>query len=234
MSPRPYRSPRRAVGARQTRARVVAAAAALLGAPKGIAGFSLEAVAKKARVTRLTVYNQFGSRRALLEAVFDERAARGGLHRIAEAMADADPHSALRRIIAIFCDFWSFDTAALSRLHAAGASDPEFATSVRERNERRRRLLSALVARMTAERGAHPKASSDLVDVLFALTSLAFFEQLAAGGRTTAAACQLIEGLARAAVNAPVADDVARHAGRTVLSPSGVAHHRKRRRQSDI
>jgi AcrR family transcriptional regulator len=202
MSPRPYRSPRRAVRAQQTRARIVAAAAALLAAPRGIAGFSLEAVARKARVTRLTVYNQFGSRCALLEAVFDERAERGGLHRIAEAMADADPHRALRRIIAIFCDFWSFDTAALSRLHAAGASDPEFAASVRERNERRRRLLSALVARMTAGRGTHPKASTDLVDVLFALTSLAFFEQLTAGGRTTAAACQLIEAQAAAALSA--------------------------------
>jgi AcrR family transcriptional regulator len=201
MSPRPYRSSRRAAGAQQTRARIVASAAALLAAPKGIAGFSLEAVAKKARVTRLTVYNQFGSRRALLEAVFDERAARGGLHRIAEAMADADPHDGLRRIVAIFCDFWSFDTAGLSRLHAAGASDPEFATSVRERNERRRRVLSVLVARMAAGRRAGAKASVDLIDVLFALTSLAFFEQLTEDGRTTAAACRLIQALAAAAVN---------------------------------
>jgi AcrR family transcriptional regulator len=162
----------------------------------------LEAVAKKARVTRLTVYNQFGSRRALLEAVFDERAARGGLHRIAAAMADADPHSGLRRIIAIFCDFWSFDTAGLSRLHAAGASDPQFATSLRERNERRRRVLKVLVGRMAAQRGTHGKTSADLVDVLFALTSLAFFEQLTAAGRTTAAACRLIEALAAAAVTA--------------------------------
>src|SRR5262249_20065394 len=185
MSPRPYRSPRRATGAQQTRARVVAAAARLLAAPKGIAGFSLEAVAKKAGVTRLTVYNQFGSRRALLEAVFDERAERGGLHRIAEAMADANPHSGLRRIIAIFCDFWTFDTAGLSRLHAAGASDPEFATSVRERNERRRRILSTLVARMAAGRRARAKESAELVDVLFALTSLAFFEQITAGRPTT-------------------------------------------------
>jgi len=201
MSPRPYRSPRRAAAAQRTRARVVAAAAALLAAPSGIAGFSLEAVAKKARVTRLTVYNQFGSRRALLEAVFDERAARGGLQRIAEAMADADPHGGLRRIIAIFCDFWSFDTAALSRLHAAGATDAEFATSVRERNERRRHVLSVLVTRMAAERGTDAKTSADLIDVLFALTSLAFFEQLTRDGRATEAACRLVQALAAAAVD---------------------------------
>src|SRR5258705_9349679 len=140
MSPRPYRSPGREAAAGKTRARIVAAASTLLGAPKGITGFSLEAVAQKARVTRLTVYKQFGSRRALLEEVFDDVAARGGLHRIAEAMTDPDPHLALQRIVAIFCDFWSFDTVALSRLHAAGTSDPEFEESVRERNERRRPL----------------------------------------------------------------------------------------------
>jgi len=38
-------------------------------------------------VTRLTVYNQFGSRRGLLEAVFDNIARQGGLHEIADAMA---------------------------------------------------------------------------------------------------------------------------------------------------
>src|ERR1700726_2527771 len=119
MSPRPYRSPRRAKTAAQTRARIVTAAAAMLGAPEGIGGFSLDAVAKQAGGTRLTVYNQFRSRRPLPEAVLDETAARGGLHRIAEAMTDPDPHAGLRQIVAIFCDFWSYDPGALWRLHAA-------------------------------------------------------------------------------------------------------------------
>lgn len=200
MSPRSYRSPRRAAAATRTRARIIVAAAALLGSRKGIGGFSLEAVARKAKVTRLTVYNQFGSRRALLEAVFDERAVRGGLHRIAEAMAASDPHAGLLQVIAIFCDFWSFDPGALVRLHAAGASDPEFDASVRERNERRRRLLSVLVGRMTEGAHLRPKARGDLVDVLFALTSFPFFSQLTAGGRTAPAACGLIQGLAADAV----------------------------------
>ena len=200
MNPRPYRSPRRDAAATRTRARIVAAAAAVLGAPEGIGGFSLEAVARKAGVTRLTVYNQFGSRRALLEAVFDERAARGGLHRIAEAMAASDPHAGLLQVIVIFCDFWSYDPRALGRLHAAGASDPEFDASVRERNERRRRLLSVLVGRMAEGTHPRPKALGNLVDVLFALTSFPFFSQLTAGARTANAACGLIQGLATDAV----------------------------------
>ena len=200
MSPRAYNSPRRTIAATKTRARIVAAAAAILGTAEGIRGFSLQAVADKARVTRLTVYNQFGSRRALLEAVFDEMAARGGLHRIPAVMASSDPQAALLRVIAIFCDFWRFGCDALGSLHAAGASDPEFDASVRERNERRRRLLSVLVRRMADDRKLRPKALGDLTDVLFALTSFPFFSQLSAGGRTAEASCSLIQALATDAV----------------------------------
>src|SRR5262249_28194597 len=99
MSPRAYKSPRRDAAASATRERIVAAAAAILGAADGIRKFSLDAVAKKAGVTRLTIYNQFGSRRALMEAVFDERAERGGLFRIVEAMLDPDPQAAFRALL---------------------------------------------------------------------------------------------------------------------------------------
>lgn len=200
MSPRAYKSPRRDAAASATRERIVAAAAAILGAADGIRKFSLDAVAKKAGVTRLTVYNQFGSRRALMEAVFDERAERGGLFRIVEAMQDPDPQAALLRIIGIFCDFWSSDPGTMRLLHAAGASDAEFAESVHERNERRRSVLSAIVRRLAAGRAPPPKALGNLVDVLFALTSFAFFGQLTAGKRSAEAARRMIEEMAMDAV----------------------------------
>jgi len=200
MSPRAYNSPDRTRAAMQTRARIVAAAAASLGTAEGIGAFSLQVVAQKAAVTRLTVYNQFGSRHALLEAVFDDMAARGGLHRIPAAMAGGDPEAGLLKIISIFCDFWSFGRDALGPLHAAGAGDPELGASLRERNERRRRLLSVLVRRIAKDGKLRPKALGDLIDVLFALTSLPFFSQLTMGGRTAAATCGLIQGLATDAV----------------------------------
>jgi AcrR family transcriptional regulator len=201
MSPRAYKSPRRDAAASATRERIVAAAAAILGAADGIRKFSLDAVAKKAGVTRLTVYNQFGSRRALMEAVFDERAERFGLFRIVEAMQNPDPQAALRRIIGIFCDFWSSDPGTMRLLHAAGASDAEFAESVHERNERRRSVLSAIVRRLAAGRAPPPKALGNVVDVLFALTSFAFFWQLTERKRTAEAARRIIEEMAMDAVN---------------------------------
>jgi AcrR family transcriptional regulator len=192
MNTRIYVSPRRAEDAARTRARIVKAAATTLAAGRTM---SLDAVAKKARVTRLTVYNQFGSRRALLEAVFDDLAARGGLHRIHGVMASADAYAALRQIVAIFCDFWSGTPGALVRLQGAATADAEFAASLRARNERRRQLLTVLVERMGEGRPRRPGAVAEVVDTLFALTSFAFFSELTSNGRSASAACRLIQRL---------------------------------------
>jgi AcrR family transcriptional regulator len=212
VSPRSYNSPGRDAAASQTKERIVAAAAVLLGSASGVEEFSLEAVAKAAGVTRLTVYNQFGSRRAVLEAVFDAIAVRGGLHRLAEAMTAPDPYAALARIITIFCEFWSFDPGALGLLHAVGSSNPEFAESVNARNERRRKLLTGVIRRIAEDTSRRhsplrKKAQQDLVDVLFALTSFAFFAQLTAGGRSAVAACRMVQDLAQDAVRRAMAEN---------------------------
>jgi len=215
MSSRPYRSALRAENAQRTRARIIKAAAGMLAAGKP---FSLDGAAKKAGVTRLTVYHQFGSRRALLEAVFDDMAARGGLHRIREAMANPDPHIALQQIVVIFCDFWSRAPATLWRLHAASASDPELAESLCVRNERRRRLLSVLVDRMSGDERKSHETPKELVDVLFALTSISFFSELAAGVRKSDAVCWIIRGLAADAVRRALS-------GGTSVNDKGLAAH---------
>jgi AcrR family transcriptional regulator len=203
MSPRPYRSSRRRLAAERTRMRLLEAAGATLAAGEV---FSLDAVAKRAGVTRVTVYNQFGSRRALLEAVFDNMAERGGLHRIGEAVTNADPQAALQQIVAIFCDFWSVYHRAVWRLRAASATDPEFAESLRARDARRRHLLSLLVDHLMEGRRKRPKVVAELVDALFALTSVAFFSELTAGGRGKEAARSLIQALAADAVRRTLAD----------------------------
>ena len=197
MSPRPYRSSRRRQATERTRARLLKAASAMLGMHDGV---SLDGVAKKAGVTRLTVYNQFGSRRALLEAVFDDMAKRGGLHHLSEAMANPDPHAALRQIVSIFCGFWSIHRSALWRLHAATATDTEFEESLHGRNERRRQLLSVIVGRMNHGGIRRTEVVAELIDVLFALTSVSFFWELTASGRNADAACCLIQALAADAV----------------------------------
>src|SRR3981189_3677536 len=140
MPRRLYVSSVRAAAANEKRNRFLRAAADLLRERSSTISFSLDAVAKAAGVTRLTVYNQFGSRRGLLEAGFDERAQQGGLSRIPGARAMADPRAGLDRLVEIFCDFWGGDPT-VGRLHAATALDSEFAAAVAERNERRRKVI---------------------------------------------------------------------------------------------
>src|SRR6266568_3486936 len=169
MTKRNYVSSVRASAAAETHERIIAAGAKLLRKDASIANFSLDVVAKAAGVTRLTVYNQFGSRRGLLEAVFDDIAHEGGLHGIADAMTMADPRKALDRFVEIFCAFWNRDPA-VGRLHDAMATDPEFAQALIGRNERRRKTVNVLIGRI-AGKTALPRARRDAVDLIFALTS---------------------------------------------------------------
>src|ERR687885_370284 len=99
MSPRPYQRTRRAAAAEETRARVLAAARELLGASGGLTGFSLDAVAAAADVARMTVYYQFDSRRGLLEALFDDLAARGLVDRLRGALCRPEPLDALAEFV---------------------------------------------------------------------------------------------------------------------------------------
>jgi hypothetical protein len=64
------------------------------------------------------------------------------------------------------------------------------------RNERRRKVLAVLVGRMQSRQHVRSEAATDLIDVLFVLTSFPVFAELAQRGRDTAAACRLIQNLA--------------------------------------
>lgn len=198
MTKRNYVSPVRASAAAETRERIIAAGARLLRKDASIANFSLDVVAKAAGVTRLTVYNQFGSRRGLLEAVFDDIAREGGLFELTDVMTMADPRAALDRVVAIFCTFWSHDPA-IGGLNQAVATDPDFGDSLVERNERRRELLTALVSRIV-EKPAAKDTVRDAVDMIFVLTSYPTFAALSPQ-RSTEEVCRLLQTACHAAVD---------------------------------
>ncbi|HEY2211771.1 MAG TPA: TetR/AcrR family transcriptional regulator [Bradyrhizobium sp.] len=203
MSTRPYVSSVRTAAAAAKRDRVIEAAARSLREDASIASFSLDAVAKAAGVTRLTVYHQFGSRRGLLEAVFDEIARQGGLTQIADAMAMSNPRAALDRLVEIFCAFWNRDPA-VGRLHEATATDPEFAQALIERNERRRKTVDILVGRI-AEKKVSSRARQDAVDMIFALTSFAMFAILSQH-RSVDEVCVLVKSACRSALDPLIPD----------------------------
>lgn len=170
---RPYRSELRAAAVDETRARIVAASHRLLSGGKDRPAFSIDAVAREAGVTRLTVYNQFASRRGLLEAVFDDMAMQGGLFELHSVMTETDPLRALRRVVAVFSHFWGTHGSAYLTLSALTKLDGEIGAALKQRTERRRRVLTTLVGRLPAV-----KDGDSLVDVLFVLTSFETFDAL--------------------------------------------------------
>ena len=188
---RSYVSSLRAEAASRTRAQLIAAAAQLLREQDEFRAVTLDAVAKAAGVTRLTVYHQFGSRRGLLETVFDDLATRGGLQRIGAVMAMPLASAAIAGLIEVFCDFWAGD-AAVGRLNAAAAADAELADAVAQRNERRREAMGVLVERHAAGRPVTADARAEVVDLLFGLTGYSMFKALSAN-RSPAAVCQLLQ-----------------------------------------
>lgn len=158
----------------ERRARIIAAAREeLVTAPR----FTLEAVAERSGVSRVTVYAQFGDRDTLLEIVYDDLAASGGLDRIPEAFAASGQAAALDIVVDVFCHFYTVHRDVIRRLHALRAVGAGAISGQSDRNERRRQLLSALLSRSGVD-------DPQLVNTLQALTSFAFVNELAGDERT--------------------------------------------------
>lgn len=202
MTPRPYRLGRRQAAVDRTRARILNAARAVLVA-RNATDFSIEGVARRARVTRATVYQRFGSRPKLLEAVFDDLARKGGMRHLADAFRQPDPEAALEGFIATFGRFWTAHRPIHRRLLALAALDAGLARTLRARQEWRRPGLRTLVARF-GERDGKPTADAreETVDLLFTLTSFETFDMLAGPKRTPADVAPLVLRAARAVVSA--------------------------------
>jgi AcrR family transcriptional regulator len=192
MCPRPYRLGQRGTAAARTRARILAAARELLAAG---GPFAVDGVARQAGVARMTVYHQFGSRVGLLEALFDDLAARGGMAALPEAFRRSDPLDALAAFVATFTGFWASDQPTIRRLQALARIDAELGEAMRARNERRRTGLRVILGRL----GAEPL--DEAVDVLHMLTSFDTFDGLAGDARQPADAARLVGKLAHAALD---------------------------------
>jgi len=205
MSPRPYRLGQRQAATEQTRARILAAAHQLLASAGGIAGFTVEAVARHADVARMTVYYQFGSKAGLLEALFDQLATTGGLQQGAvAALQQPDPLDALAGYVAAFGRFWAAERLVLRRLRSLAALDPELEQGVRARDARRRAGLELLAGRLADRYGQPPPDTlQEAVVVLHMLTSFETFDALAGPDRSPQDVAPQVHRLAIATLGLP-------------------------------
>jgi AcrR family transcriptional regulator len=173
--PRPYSLARRQQQSDRKRAKILAKARVQLES-RGFVDFSLESIARHSGVTRQTIYNLFGSRSGLLEAVFDQLAISGGMTRMRSVMQQSDPHSALASFVDVFCDFWSKDRLLLRRIHGIAAIDPEFGAAVDARNRRRQAAAARIVSMFDRANATRDQLRRAIT--LWALTSFEFFDAL--------------------------------------------------------
>lgn len=173
MSPRLYRAGKRRLAATAaTKKKIVDAARALLSDPKGET-FSIDAVAERADVARMTVYYQFKSKAGLLEAVFDDVAERADMRKMRKVFQEPGLRKSLGMLVDVFCHLWITEGPLLRRLTALAALDPEVDRALQDRNDWRREALANLLQRLPTRR-----RSDDLVNLVHALTSFATYEAL--------------------------------------------------------
>jgi AcrR family transcriptional regulator len=183
---RKYRLGRRQEAVDRTRLAILAAARDVLasGDPRLSAG----EVARRAGVSRITIYNRFGSRAGLLREVAAE-ARRESPSRPATELND--PLDQLRQRIVDSCATWSSDPALFRSL--PGVAN----VGIEAPNEDR-----ALAERLAASDYLRPGCSlKEAEDVIGAITSFQVFDRLHKGGRRSpTAVAEILMRLAAAVV----------------------------------
>ncbi len=202
MSPRPYNMKKRQAVASETRTRILEAARQLL-ATESETDLSMEAIARRADVSRLTLYYQFNSRTGLLEALYDHLANRGNMRRLPEVFLEPDPAVAIEKLVSIFVGFWASDPLGLRRLRAMAVLDPEIAKGIQARDARRAHIAGELLKRMvTAGRKKFTEQQFNAAaTALSMLTGFATYDALASAGHSKKEIIAIIARLARCAVS---------------------------------
>lgn len=201
MSPRPYRMERRRETTDENRLRIINAARDLLASRDGSVKFSMEEVARRAGVARMTIYYQFGSLRGLLEGLCDSLAIAGGMTHLADAFRAPDAVAALDQFIAVFTGFWESDRPVLRGLGALAVLDPEFAAVLEERYGWRRKGVRVLLERLAKQTGRpRSRELDDAADLLYMLTSFSTYDTLATPKRGTEKVTKLVQRVAREAL----------------------------------
>lgn len=190
---RPYELGKRLEQMDASRAAILRAARAQLEA-NGYRQLTMASLAAESGITRQTIHNLFGTKVAVLEAIFDLIALDSGMEQMRDVMMQPPGDAQLARFVGVFCGFWKRNRLLLRRVHGIAAIDPEFGTVLEARNRRRLMAATRIVERIGKNGAAYAA-------MLAAITSFEFFDTLAenAGSETEAEA--MVLQLARASLS---------------------------------
>ena len=170
---RPYELGKRLEQMDHSRAAILRAARTQLEA-NGYPQFTMGSLAAESGVTRQTIHNLFGTKAAVLEALFDVIALDGGMQNMRDVMTQTAGETMLQRFVEVFCHFWATNRLLIRRIHGIAAIDPEFENVIESRNRRRFEASIRIVSRFGIRNAVNERAAT-----LAALTSFEFFDNLA-------------------------------------------------------
>jgi AcrR family transcriptional regulator len=178
MSPRRYDLGARAEAVNATRRRILDAAVAVFD-DEGFAGSSVDRIAARADVTRATVYHHFDSKLGLLEALAADAADQAGLADIVALGESASTVGEVHALLEGFVTFWAAHAVLFRNITGLSGVDPDAAAVVEQRDDNRRRGLTALVERI-ADRGLLDVGTTreHAAEGLWLLTSYPVFDHL--------------------------------------------------------
>jgi AcrR family transcriptional regulator len=171
MAMRPYTTARRRESAESVD-RVLAAAERLIK-EGAIHATTMDELAAAAGVSRATVFNRFGSKLGVLEALFTRGMEGPEMAAIREALALEDPVAALDAVVEAGCAIWASCGYVVQQLQAVGVLEPQAAALVDEQRDEQRADLQGLTRRLAKAGKLRPGLSqSRATATLHMLTSL--------------------------------------------------------------
>jgi len=183
-----------------TRARILDAARALLDEGR-FHDVSMQELATRAGVTRVTLYRTFGSKRDLLDGIFWDAVARARLDRVDAAHANPDVRAAVRQVLRANCEMFANLGDAMPLVLELARGDVDLRAIVDATYYGRRvRAMEALAARVVDEgAGASGWTKKRIADALVVLSSHEAFDTLTAHcGYSPRQAADLLHRLAGA------------------------------------
>lgn len=175
---RVYRLGKRRESIDRTRQSILDAATELFSGPAP-GRISLDDVAVKAAVSRATVYYQFKSRRALLDAIVLAALPISAMAELVIAREQPDARHAARAYVHGMGYLWDACGPVVANVAALAAVDPEARQLSNEYDEQRRQALIGLAGRLGQQgylrEGVRPHEAAE---ILWWLTSIASFHHL--------------------------------------------------------
>jgi AcrR family transcriptional regulator len=137
---------------------------------------TMDELAEAAGVSRATVFNRFGSKLGVLQALFARGMEGPEMDAIQEARAIEDPTAALEAVIEAACAIWEAHGFIHEQLQAIVVLEPDASALVEEQREEQRAEVQELVRRLArADRLRPGVGEARAAATLHMLTSLETF-----------------------------------------------------------